>query len=222
MCVGSLACGGGGPNVSTVYDSPDLPSCRRYQKAPLGASSGNHTKASRGRASRGHFELVWNSTSSAGTPSTRLRPMALSTGRVRFCTRACSSTASQARVREGGLRLTTVTGGPSTTGTQNLSSTCPRGPVDLVGLCCVCMPESWARPQQLSVMSVAVAQAASATHTRAGEQGVQARHGQFRMMCSCVIVPATPTSTEPFRVPATTRSWWVSLYRTRCSRASSS
>ena len=117
--------------VSTVYDSPDLPSCRRYQKAPLGASSGNHTKASRGRASRGHFELVWNSTSSAGTPSTRLRPMALSTGRVRFCTRACSSTASQARVREGGLRLTTVTGGPSTTGTQNLSSTCPRGPVDL-------------------------------------------------------------------------------------------
>jgi len=37
---------------------------------------------------------------------------------------------------------------------------------------------------------VAVAQAASATHTRAGERGVQARHGQFRMMCSCAIVPA--------------------------------
>ena len=33
-------------------------------------------------------------------------------------------------------------------------------------------------------MSVAVAQAASATHTMAGERGVQARHGQFRIMCS--------------------------------------
>ena len=38
-------------------------------------------------------------------------------------------------------------------------------------------------------MSVAVAQAASATHTRAGERGVQARHGQFRMMWSSAIVP---------------------------------
>ena len=39
-------------------------------------------------------------------------------------------------------------------------------------------------------MSVAVAQAASATHTRAGERGVHARDGQFRMMCSSAIVPA--------------------------------
>jgi len=38
----------------------------------------------------------------------------------------------------------------------------------------------------------------------AGEQGVQARHGQFRMMCSSTIVPATPTSVEPCRMPATT------------------
>jgi len=140
--------------------------------------------------------------------------MALSTGRVRFRTRTCSSTASRARVRDGGLRLTTVTGGPSTKGTQILSSTCPRGPVDLVSLCCVCMSENWSRSPQLSVMSVAVVQAASATHTRVGEQGVQARHGQFRMMYSCAIVPATPTSVEPCRIPATTRSWWDSLYRT--------
>ena len=67
--------------------------------------------------------------------------------------------------------MTTVTGGPTTTGTQILSSTYPRGPVELVGLRCVCMPESCASPQQLSVMSVAVAQAASATHTMAGEWG---------------------------------------------------
>jgi len=46
--------------------------------------------------------------------------------RVRFRTRACSSTASRARVRDGGLRLTTVSGGPSTTGTQILSSISPR------------------------------------------------------------------------------------------------
>ena len=135
--------------------------------------------------------------------------MLLSTGRVRFRTRASSSTASRARVRDGGLRLTTMAGGPSTTGTQNLSSTSPRGPVELVNLRCVSMPESCAMPQQLSVMSVAVAQAASATHTRAGERGVQARHGQFRMMCSCAIVPATPTSAESFRMPSTTRSWWA-------------
>jgi len=50
-------------------------------------------------------------------------------------------------------------------------------------------------------MSVAVAQAASATHTRARERGVQARHGQFRMMFSSGIVPATPTSAEPCRMP---------------------
>ena len=168
------------------------------------------------------FWIGCSSASSAGTPSTRLRPMALSTGRVRFRTRACSSTASRARVRDGGLRLTTQAGGPSTTGTQNLSSTCPRGPVELVSLRCVSMPESCARPQQLSVMSVAVAQAASATHTRAGERGVQARHGQFCMMCSSAIVPATPTSAKPCRIPATTRSWWASLYRTRRSCASSS
>ena len=43
--------------VSTVCASPDLPSCRRHQQAPLGASSGSHGKASRGRASPGHFEL---------------------------------------------------------------------------------------------------------------------------------------------------------------------
>jgi len=30
-----------------VYASPDLPSCRRHQKAPLGASSGSQGKASR-------------------------------------------------------------------------------------------------------------------------------------------------------------------------------
>ena len=42
--------------VSTVYASPGLPSCRRHQKAPLGASSGSHGKESRGHASRGHFE----------------------------------------------------------------------------------------------------------------------------------------------------------------------
>jgi len=59
---------------------------------------------------------------------------------------------------------------------------------------------SWVRPPQPSVMSVTVAQAASATHTRAGERGVQARHGQFRMMCSCAIVPATPTSAKHCRI----------------------
>ena len=42
--------------VSTIYASPDLPSCRRHQKAPLGASSGSHGIASRGHASRGHVE----------------------------------------------------------------------------------------------------------------------------------------------------------------------
>ena len=42
--------------VSTVYASPDLPSCRRHQKAPLGASSCSHGKASRGYASLGHSE----------------------------------------------------------------------------------------------------------------------------------------------------------------------
>ena len=123
--------------VCTVYASPDLASCRRHQKAPLGASSGSHGKASRGHASRGHFEC--SNASSAGMPSTQLRPMPLSTGRVRFRTRACSSTASRASVRDGRLRLTTVTGGPSTTGTQILSSTFPRGPVEFVGLRCVCM-----------------------------------------------------------------------------------
>ena len=46
----------------------------------------------------------------------------------------------RARIRDGGLRLTTGAGGPTTTGTQKLSSNCPRGPVELVGLCCVCMP----------------------------------------------------------------------------------
>jgi len=51
-----------------------------------------------------------------------------------FRTRACSSTVSRARIRDGGLRLTTVAGGPTTTGTQILSSTFPRGPVELVGL----------------------------------------------------------------------------------------
>ena len=48
--------------------------------------------------------------------------LSLSTGRVRFRTRACSSTASRARIRDGGLRLTTVAGGPTTTGTLILSS----------------------------------------------------------------------------------------------------
>ena len=43
--------------VSTVYGSPDLPSCRRHQKAPLGASRGNLGKESRRHASQGHFEL---------------------------------------------------------------------------------------------------------------------------------------------------------------------
>ena len=111
--------------------------------------------------------------------------MPLSTGRVRFRTRSCSSTASRARIRDGGLRLTTQAGGPTTTGTQILSSTCPRGPVELVGVRCVCM---LGKAKQLSVMLVTVAQAASANHTMAGERGVQARHGQFRMMCSCEIV----------------------------------
>jgi len=55
-----------GFRMFTVYASPDLPSGRRHQKAPLGASSGSHDKESRGRAR--HFQ------SGVGVQVRRARP----------------------------------------------------------------------------------------------------------------------------------------------------
>ena len=118
MCLGHCS-----KVVSTVYTCPDLPSCRRHQKAPLGASSGSHGKASRGHASRGHFESVAAVQVRRARPAHSCAPCLCRRDWVRFRTRACSSTASRASIRDGRLRLTTLAGGPSTTGTQIFSST---------------------------------------------------------------------------------------------------
>jgi len=88
------------------------PAKRSHYSGPIQWARGD-VEALRRRAPPIH-EMV-TSAGSAGTPSKQVRHMPLSTGRVRFCTRACSSRASRARIRDGGLRLTTVAGGPTTT-----------------------------------------------------------------------------------------------------------